>query len=150
VDWDAIGAVAEVLGAIGVLVTLLYLAIQIRANSREVRDNTVQSVLGKSVDLIARDVANPDFFKFVSGTLEHPSDSQKDQIFAWLMRTFQLFELVYLQSQKGRIDDEIMQAYQRRIANLLNRPTTQEWWPQSQFAFTDSFQEFIEGLRDPS
>jgi hypothetical protein len=33
-NWEAIGAVAEVMGAFGVIATLIYLAIQIRQNSR--------------------------------------------------------------------------------------------------------------------
>ena len=32
-NWDAIGAVAEALGAIGVMLTLLYLAFQTRQNT---------------------------------------------------------------------------------------------------------------------
>ena len=146
-NWEAIGAVAETVGALGVLATLVYLSIQIRSSAREMRDNTAQSVLGKSVDLIARDVENPDLFKFVSGDLEYPTKEQTELIRAWLMRTFQLFELVYLQSRKGRVDAEITQAYQRRIANLLDRPITLEWWKDSRFAFTESFQEFVQALR---
>ena len=34
-NWDAIGAVGEMLGAIGVIVTLVYLARKIQQNSRQ-------------------------------------------------------------------------------------------------------------------
>ena len=33
-NWDAIGAIAETLGAAGVIITLAYLAVQVRQNSR--------------------------------------------------------------------------------------------------------------------
>jgi hypothetical protein len=36
VNWDAIGAVAEVIGALAVLITLIYLALQIRQNTRAI------------------------------------------------------------------------------------------------------------------
>ena len=36
-NWDAIGAIGEILGAIGVIVTLGYLAVQIRQNTRSSR-----------------------------------------------------------------------------------------------------------------
>ena len=39
-NWDAIGAVAETLGAIGVIATLAYLAVQIRQNSRELSSSS--------------------------------------------------------------------------------------------------------------
>ena len=35
-NWEAIGAIAEVLGAVAVLVTLVYLAVQIRQNTRQI------------------------------------------------------------------------------------------------------------------
>ena len=45
-NWDAIGAIAETLGAIGVLATLAYLSMQIRQNK----------------DLIATSIADSEFF----------------------------------------------------------------------------------------
>jgi hypothetical protein len=36
-NWDAIGAIGEVVGALGVVVTLAYLAIQIRQNTDSAR-----------------------------------------------------------------------------------------------------------------
>ena len=42
-NWEAIGATGEVLGAVGVIVTLGYLAIQIRQNTRAIRIQVNQS-----------------------------------------------------------------------------------------------------------
>ena len=39
-NWDAIGAVAELLGAIGVIASLAYLATQIRQNREQMGQNT--------------------------------------------------------------------------------------------------------------
>ena len=36
-NWEALGAIGEVLGAVGVIVTLVYLALQVRQNTRHVR-----------------------------------------------------------------------------------------------------------------
>ena len=45
-NWDAIGAIAETLGAVGVIASLVYLATQIRQNTRTVRSATYQSLNG--------------------------------------------------------------------------------------------------------
>ena len=42
-NWDAIGAIAELLGAVGVIASLVYLAGQIRQNSRLVRSSTTSA-----------------------------------------------------------------------------------------------------------
>ena len=41
-NWDALGAVAELIGAVGVIVTLAFLAFQIRQNSTLLKTNTRQ------------------------------------------------------------------------------------------------------------
>ena len=42
-NWEAIGASAEAIAAIGVVVTLAYLAVQIRAHTRATRVSSFQS-----------------------------------------------------------------------------------------------------------
>ena len=46
-NWDAIGAIAESIGAVAVIATLLYLAIQIRQNTKSL-DETKKIALGNS------------------------------------------------------------------------------------------------------
>ena len=43
-NWDAIGAIAELLGAVGVIATLAYLAQQIRQNTSTVRSSAAASL----------------------------------------------------------------------------------------------------------
>ncbi len=47
-NWDAVGAMAELVGAIGVIASLIYLAIQIRQNTRSLQANTFQTVADSS------------------------------------------------------------------------------------------------------
>ena len=42
-NWEAIGAIGETVGAIAVVATIIYLARQVRDNSRQVKINTTQS-----------------------------------------------------------------------------------------------------------
>ena len=46
-SWDAIGAVAELLGAFGVIASLVYLANQMRQNTRAMRASAYQEVLNQ-------------------------------------------------------------------------------------------------------
>jgi hypothetical protein len=39
-NWDAIGAIAELLGAVGVIASLVYLATQIRQSREQMGENT--------------------------------------------------------------------------------------------------------------
>jgi hypothetical protein len=47
VDWDALGAIGEVLGAVAVFLTLLYLAAQIRQTNKMARFETTREIMGQ-------------------------------------------------------------------------------------------------------
>ena len=42
-NWEAVGAIGEIIGAGGVIVTLVYLAYQIRQNTRRIEQNTLHA-----------------------------------------------------------------------------------------------------------
>jgi hypothetical protein len=41
-NWEALGAIGEIVGAVAVIVTLVYLAIQVRHSSKTLEENTAQ------------------------------------------------------------------------------------------------------------
>ena len=54
-NWDALGAIAELLGAVAVFVTLVYLALQIRQNTKAVRASAMHASVTHVAEL-RRDV----------------------------------------------------------------------------------------------
>ncbi len=50
-NWNAIGAISEALGAIGVVVTVAYLAFQIRQNTRSIEGSTEQALMNLELSL---------------------------------------------------------------------------------------------------
>ena len=44
-NWDAIGAIGEIIGAVAVFITLIYLALQIRQNTRAVNSSALDSTV---------------------------------------------------------------------------------------------------------
>ena len=50
-NWDAIAAIAEALGAVGVVATVVYVAFQIRQNSRSIEGATEQALMDQEINL---------------------------------------------------------------------------------------------------
>jgi hypothetical protein len=48
-NWDAIGAIGEIAGAIAVVLSLMYLATQIRQNTKVAQSNTRQGVTNSAM-----------------------------------------------------------------------------------------------------
>jgi hypothetical protein len=42
-NWDSVGAVGEIVGALAVLITLIYLSVQIRQNTKVARSAALDS-----------------------------------------------------------------------------------------------------------
>jgi hypothetical protein len=53
-NWDAIGAVGEMIGALAVVVTLVYLALQVRASTKESDANHLSVSSGQFMDVRSR------------------------------------------------------------------------------------------------
>jgi len=59
-NWEAIGAIGEIAGAIGVVVTLAYLSVQLRQNTKASRLSAIQAASENSSrfsELLASDAA---------------------------------------------------------------------------------------------
>jgi len=52
-NWDAIGATAELLGAVGVIASLVYLATQIRQSRDQIRTATYQQIF-ENLEAVSR------------------------------------------------------------------------------------------------
>ena len=57
-NWEAVGATGEVVGAVAVLITLVYFAAQIRQNTRQIGDTT------KALRLNSRGATQPAFSRW--------------------------------------------------------------------------------------
>ena len=96
-NWDAIGAVGEILGAVGVIVTLGYLAHQIRQNTNATRSQSVQSLAESGATMNAMIVEKPDVAQmFLTGMSDYRSLSTEDRLrFTFLISQWLLaFEAV--------------------------------------------------------
>jgi len=62
-NWDAMGAIGEVIGAITVVASLIYLAGQIRHTNRLANSNSLQSVLQSEMNFASIIIENADIWE---------------------------------------------------------------------------------------
>ena len=94
-NWEAVGAMAELAGAIGVILSLIYLALQIRPTTRTLQGSTVQSMHDSAVQRLLA-VANNDNLadRYLKG-MQDPSSLhgrerlQLDQFLQAMLRGFE-------------------------------------------------------------
>jgi hypothetical protein len=148
-NWEAIGAVAELLGAVGVIASLVYLALQIRQNTRSLHANTFQTVADSSIHRmmnLAQDDELAD--RFIRGMID-PSDLQGHVRFQFdlLMRAnFKGYENYFYQHTKGMLDDESWNAQKEIIRVSVSPPGAPIWWGQNRHLFRHDFGQLVDSL----
>lgn len=66
-NWDALGAISELLGAIAVFATLAYLAVQVRQSNIVTREQAQYHMLQNQLSYFDRLAGSPDFVRTVYG-----------------------------------------------------------------------------------
>ena len=129
-NWDAVGAIAEVAGAVGVLLTLGYLAIQIRHNSASVDASTEDGVTSGFNDVNHVIAADADLTRiFMSGLQEPESLTTEDWVrFGFLFSSFvNQYNRLLVLNQKGTFADSRWRVYTQELAVLVATPGGGRW-----------------------
>jgi len=140
-NWDAIGAVGEILGALAVFLSLAYLAIQTRQNTQalrsaafhQVRDSfaEVSLVMAQSpelVELLARAIRNED--------LTFEEELQVSFIFTTIARKG---ESAYFQANEGTLQQESWLGIRSTVVMILSSLRGLAWLDTTGDRFTSNY-----------
>src|SRR5262245_16815562 len=104
VKLEAVNAVAQLIAAIGVIVSLFYLAAQIRQNTRSMRAVVVDSLAHSLVDLLGPQAQNPESlraFSVVTENWDAASDEDRARALPLIFPTFNAFVDASFQQRPG-------------------------------------------------
>jgi hypothetical protein len=145
-NWEAIGATAEGLGAAGVLITLIYLVGQVRTNNRlifsEGRRSAVQNINQLGLGIADnRQMAE----LFVAGLKDPEAMDQVDRIrFTWLMAALIApLYATYTDRKLGLIPAESVLNTRESHKGLLDSPGGRWWWENRKRSYDKDFVEYI-------
>ena len=149
-NWDAIGAIAELLGAIGVILTLFYLAAQIRQNTTSIRTVAGMDMSKQAAAWFARMTVQPELGRIYSLAAEDPDSLTPEESFRFLTyiaEIFFLYEGQYEMYRQDQIAEEIWIPKRDVLLGYLKNPIVESWWVSRLPTFTKPFSDYMEGLR---
>ena len=145
-NWDAVGAIGEIIGAAAVVISLVYLAVQIKQNSKMVAANTFQSI-STTASRETMEIAQNESLSalIVKMTSEPPSITPTEAMQAQLLlrAIFRNYENHYYQYSRGYFEDEVWSGYVNTMGEQLASPFGRTWWENHQRAFGKSFVAFV-------
>jgi hypothetical protein len=148
VDWNAVSAIANVLAAISVILTVVYLAIQIRQNTHATHSQTYHLATSALAEMAGIIGSNKELARIFRIGMLNPGELDEDESaqFGYLgISLFRRFENVFFQYKSGMIDEDFWNGHRDNILWFFHRPGMQFWWKDRKFAFSRSFREFLDG-----
>jgi hypothetical protein len=149
-DWNAVSAIAEWFGVIMVIISLAYVARQIRQNTNTVRAATELETGRQWSEFHAR-IAHSDDMAIIwdKGLTDAseltPTEKRK---FIWLVAEyFFLVEGLYRQRQLGFLGHDSWAQHEGALAGLLVHPLIDSWWSSNVSPFSPDFKVHIESAR---
>ena len=145
VNWDAIGAVGEIVGAAAVVLSLVYLAVQIRLQNRESRASTIMHLTEQWNSSTLAIAQNAELAKIWTAGLrgETLPEDERARFFGVCSSVLQVSEGLYLQQIDGRLDPRIWQGVDARLSNLLATRGFQAFWLVREPWFSKEFSDFV-------
>ena len=100
-NWEAVGAIAELLGSLAVFATLAYLAVQIRQSNIVTREQAQYHMLQNQLSYFDRLAESPDFIRTVYGTDQTHEEVRQRQHEAHIVGLLFRWNWEYLRVQDG-------------------------------------------------
>lgn len=148
-NWDAIGAIAEVFGAITVLVTLIYFSVQIRQSNKLAEAESQRELM--TLDVFTPVVEDPNLtseFRACLNRYEEQDPNVKTRFF-FLMTNWHLqMESVFRMHQKGLIAELSYKGYLTWYNSLLNTPGGAVFWKEVSLAHAPDLVQALEDLKN--
>jgi hypothetical protein len=144
---NELGSLGEFVGAIAVVISLLYLALQIRHNTRAVQSGTHQAVLDgilrvsaslSDADGVARisQKANEDY-----GNL---TDEERIRFEAYADRTVANYETAFYNCERSMIDPVLWNSWSHQILEDLSEPGLRHFWEEKKHHYLVEFVEYVD------
>ena len=128
INWDALGAIGDFGGSIGVFISLIYLGFQLRHQAAETRDASIHSVMALAIQFRTEsykgELAD---IRLKSAMGEQLSQLESLKFEGYLSALFELNELVFVQYQKQKLDPEYFEAWERRTGAAMSVTTSRSF-----------------------
>jgi len=148
-EWEAVGAVAEMLGAVAVLATLIYLARQIKQNRQSVVSASAETVLSNVNAAYQNAATSPELGRILFIGQEDISaltDEERGQFVFWFFGYFRTLELAYHHYIAGNFNESMWDGYARHTQSLLNTAGVKQYWLMRREVFSPEFMAFMDEL----
>jgi len=144
-----LGSLGEFISGLAVVVTLVYLAIQIRHNTRAVRSSTHQDMIESSSRIAESISDNPDLGRIVlkaDDDYDNLTTEERIRFEAYAERIFANFESVFYSYRNSMIEEDLWESWKSSYLDDISRDSIRRLWQKEHPPHLQDFMEFIDAF----
>ena len=146
-NWEAISAIGQLLGALAVVISLIYLAREVRSNARETRRAAMRSTLDSLNRFALQITGNADLAELRNRgfhDFESLEGTDRSRFDSYMHAMFRTAEDAYYQHLDGHLDPHRWRGFEAVLRDVNARPGVQAWWhSHSHYFGGEEFAKFI-------
>jgi len=147
-NWEIISVISELIGAFAVVISLMYLAVQIRSQnkqarlsalhemSKEFREATAIFVSENMCDILVR--ANKDYNSI--------SEAESLQLYILVTNLFRAWENAFLENKDGNLDENVWTKLAKDYTQSMGNSAFRHIWELRKQNYDPYFQTYVENL----
>lgn len=147
-NWEAISSVAEIIGATGVIVSLIYLASQVKQNTKASQASTRQA-LADGAQRLAVDIVECDDMARIMMDALNGNELKPHEIFRLEGRAYRdlrFWDNAYYQYTEGLLTEDEWDGFRENLKVLMQFPYYSEYWANFQIMFSAPFRDELNSL----
>ena len=147
VNWEAIGAIGQVVGAIAVVISLIYSAKEVRRNTGATHLAAMRSMhdaYNHWIQLLAQCPDLNDVYNRGIHDFESLEGNDRKRFFVLMNGEFRNFEEIYYLKAKGHLEEDVWRGWEAPMRDVHGYPGVQVWWRLRSHWFSERFVKFID------
>ena len=142
-NWEAISAIGQIVGGLAVVVSLIYLAREIRRNARLARQSSLDT-LNQVAGQLAQHPHLAQLFDRGIRDLKSLEGADRVTFECFMLQWFHIFAEMYHQHLEGHLDPRLWHEVETPMRDLINaRPGIQAWWRLYSKWFGEEFVNYV-------
>jgi len=143
VNWEAISAIGQLVGALAVVISLIYVAREIRSNARSARLASMGSV-NRWLEQLAEHPHLGDLYYRGIHDFESLKNGDRVRFSALMHQIFKIDEEMYYQQLEGHLDPRVWREVEAGMRDFNAYPGVQAWWRTRSHWFGEEFVKFVD------
>lgn len=152
-NWDAINAIAQAIGAFGVVASLWYLAVQVHRSTRVAKIAAQDSAASALRDVTKPYMENAELARIWQVGLENLSaltPEDQSRFFHACYQFLKAFETIHFHYVYKLLDLELWAGWRELLRHYIASPGMTYYWEKRHDLFSERFQKFVRSLERPA